>query len=58
MERIDPTSLMDAVALGLVAVDLEGRVLALNQRLATLIGMPAERARPWKARKTPVTRTI
>jgi two-component system, NtrC family, response regulator AtoC len=41
LKRIDPAALLDAVAFGLVVVDDEGRVLALNERLATLVGMPA-----------------
>lgn len=44
LDQIDPTALLDAVAFGLVAVDPKERVLALNERLATLIGMPAEDA--------------
>jgi PAS domain S-box-containing protein len=44
LKRIDPAALLDAVAYGLLAVDEQGRVLALNERLATLIGMPAEAA--------------
>ncbi len=44
LARIDPAAMLDAVASGVVAVDCQGRVLALNQRLAALIGMPAEQA--------------
>jgi two-component system response regulator AtoC len=44
LDRVDAAGLLDAVAFGLAAVDLDGRVLALNERLATLIGMPAKLA--------------
>jgi PAS domain S-box-containing protein len=44
LKRIDPAALLDAVAFGLLAVDSQGRVLALNERLATLIGMSADAA--------------
>ncbi|HDI59783.1 MAG TPA: PAS domain-containing protein [Desulfobacteraceae bacterium] len=44
LKRIDPAALLDAAAFGLVAVDLDERVLALNERLATLIGVQAQDA--------------
>jgi PAS domain S-box-containing protein len=44
LKRIDPAALLDAAAFGLLAVDLDERVLALNERLATLIGLPAQDA--------------